>query len=66
MRLTADGKFHLCLFNDDEMDIKKQLRENGPQAVREILLKAVRLKPMGHRLHEGIFTRNRRMFQIGG
>jgi cyclic pyranopterin phosphate synthase len=66
MRLTADGKFHLCLLNDDEMDIKKQLRDHGPEAVREILLKAVRLKPMGHRLNEGIFTRNRRMFQIGG
>ena len=66
MRLTADGKFHLCLLNDDEMDIKKQLRERGPEAVREILCKAVKLKPMGHRLDEGIFTQNRRMFQIGG
>ena len=66
MRLTADGKLHLCLLNDDEMDIKKQLRTNGPEAVREILMKAVRQKPMGHRLHEGIFTQNRKMFQIGG
>lgn len=66
MRLTAEGKLHLCLLNDDEMDLKKQLRENGPEAVREILLTAVHLKPMGHRLHEGIFTQNRRMFQIGG
>jgi GTP 3',8-cyclase len=66
MRLTADGKFHLCLLNDDEMDIKTQLRENGPEAVRAILLKAVQQKPMGHRLHEGLFTQNRRMFQIGG
>ena len=66
MRLTADGKFHLCLLNDDEMDIKKQLREGGPEAVRPVLLKAVTRKPMGHRLQEGIFTRNRRMFQIGG
>ena len=66
MRLTADGKFHLCLLNDDEMDIKRQLRERGPLAVRETLLKAVQMKPMGHRLHEGVFTQNRRMFQIGG
>jgi len=66
MRLTADGKLHLCLLNDDEMDIRKQLREQGPDAVRAVLLKAVHLKPMGHRLREGIFTQNRRMFQIGG
>ena len=51
MRLTAEGKLHLCLLNDDEMDIKKQLRENGPEAVRAILHKAVEHKPMGHRLH---------------
>jgi len=66
MRLTADGKFHLCLLNDDEMDIKAQLRKHGPDAVRAILVKAVQQKPMGHRLHEGVFTQNRRMFQIGG
>jgi cyclic pyranopterin phosphate synthase len=66
MRLTADGKFHLCLLNDDEMDVKRQLRENGPAAVRDILLKAVRLKPVGHHLDQGIHTRNRKMFQIGG
>ena len=66
MRLTADGKLHLCLLNDDEMNIKKQLREQGPEAVQAILYKAVHQKPMGHRLHEGIFTQNRRMYQIGG
>ena len=66
MRLTAEGKLHLCLLNDDEMDLKKQLREKGLEAVQAILLKAVQFKPMGHRLHEGIFTQNRRMFQIGG
>lgn len=66
MRLTAEGKLHLCLLNDDEMDLKKQLREKGPEAVQAILLKAVQFKPMGHRLQEGIFTQNRRMFQIGG
>lgn len=66
MRLTADGKFHLCLLNDDEMDIKKQLREKGPESVRVILHKALQLKPLRHRLQEGISTQNRRMFQIDG
>ncbi|MSO18862.1 MAG: GTP 3',8-cyclase MoaA [Acidobacteria bacterium] len=66
MRLTAEGKLHLCLLNDDEMDIKKQLRQNGQDAVRDILLKAVHQKPVGHRLHEGLSTKNRGMFQIGG
>jgi cyclic pyranopterin phosphate synthase len=67
MRLTADGKFHLCLLNDDELDVKQALRSGGGEpAVAEILLKAVTLKPTGHRLDEGVSTRTRSMFQIGG
>jgi cyclic pyranopterin phosphate synthase len=67
MRLTADGKFHLCLLNDDELDVKQALRDGGGQgAVEAILLKAVGLKPTGHRLDEGVSARARSMFQIGG
>ena len=67
MRLTADGKFHLCLLNDDELDVKKALRTGGgAEEVAEILVKAVTLKPTGHRLDEGVSPRARSMFQIGG
>jgi cyclic pyranopterin phosphate synthase len=67
MRLTADGKFHLCLLNDDELDVKKAIRNGGGlAAVAEILRKAVAGKPTGHRLDEGISTEDRSMFQIGG
>jgi cyclic pyranopterin phosphate synthase len=67
MRLTADGKFHLCLLNDDELDVKAALRSGGgvPEAAR-ILARAVGLKPTGHRLDEGVSTEQRSMFQIGG
>jgi GTP 3',8-cyclase len=67
MRLTADGKFHLCLLNDDEMDVKGALRAGGgiPE-VAAILRKAVGLKPTGHRLEEGVSTEERQMFQLGG
>jgi len=67
MRLTADGRFHLCLLNDDELDVKTALRNGGGlEAVETILRQAVRAKPTGHRLEEGISTRARGMFQIGG
>ncbi len=67
MRLTADGKFHLCLLSDDELDVKLALRSGqGEAAVQAILLKAVGQKPTGHRLDEGVSTRTRSMFQIGG
>ena len=67
MRLTADGKFHLCLLNDDEIDIKAALRGGGDdEAIKSILLRAVQAKPTGHRLNEGVSTEQRGMFQIGG
>ncbi len=68
MRLTADGKFHLCLLNDDELDVRRALRSgsDGVAEVSRILLNAVRLKPTGHHLLEGRSTHDRSMYQIGG
>ena len=70
MRLTADGKFHLCLLNDDELDVRKALREGDGAdrlaAIAAILVRAVRNKPTGHHLLEGRSTRERSMYQIGG
>ncbi len=70
MRLTADGKFHLCLLNDDELDVRAALRsgngDGGIEAVAKILAKAVAIKPTGHHLLEGRSTRDRSMYQIGG
>jgi len=67
MRLTADGKFHLCLLNDDELDVKAALRNGGGEgAVADVLLRAVAQKPTGHRLNEGVWTEKRIMVQIGG
>ncbi len=67
MRLTADGKFHLCLLNDDELDVRKALRSGASQeAIGEILLRAVTLKPTGHHLLQGRSTHDRSMYQLGG
>lgn len=71
MRLTADGKFHLCLLNDDELDVRKALRSNGDsegglEQVAWILERAVAAKPTGHHLLEGRSTQVRSMYQIGG
>jgi cyclic pyranopterin phosphate synthase len=67
MRITADGKFHLCLLRDDEIDVRGALRHGGGRArVREMLLKAVASKPTGHSLEQGLSTAHRGMFQIGG
>ncbi len=67
MRLTADGRFHLCLLRDDELDVRTALRRGaGLEAIGDILLRAVGAKPIGHRLGAGRSTEEREMFQIGG
>jgi cyclic pyranopterin phosphate synthase len=69
MRLTADGKFHLCLLNDDELDVRRALRSGSGRELEEvarILRRAVEMKPTGHHLLEGRSTRDRSMYQIGG
>ncbi len=67
MRLTADGKFHLCLLHDDEIDIRQILRGGGTVAdIQEALNRAITAKPTGHGLAAGIHTVNRKMHQIGG
>ena len=67
MRLTADGKFHLCLLNDDELDVRKALRSGASlEEIGQILLRAVTLKPTGHHLLQGRSTQERSMYQIGG
>jgi cyclic pyranopterin phosphate synthase len=67
MRLTADGKFHLCLLNEDALDVRNALRSGGGDAAVEAILRAaVTGKPAGHMLAEGLSIRSREMFQIGG
>ncbi len=67
MRLTADGRFHLCLLNDDELDVRAALRRGATlDEIGAILLRAVWAKPSGHRLDVGRSTEQREMFQIGG
>jgi len=67
MRLTADGKFHLCLLNDDEIDLRGALRNGGSERViQSLLLRAVAAKPTGHHLERGISTEDRNMYQLGG
>jgi cyclic pyranopterin phosphate synthase len=71
MRLTANGRFHLCLLHDDDLDVRAALRGDGTPSARrervvEILRRAVAGKPTGHRLDAGLHTRSRRMHELGG
>jgi GTP 3',8-cyclase len=67
MRLTADGRLHLCLLHDDELDLREVLRGGGgEEELSAMLERAIAAKPTGHALAQGIHTERRRMHAIGG
>jgi GTP 3',8-cyclase len=67
MRLTADGRLHLCLLRDDEVDLRAAIRAGATQAeVEQIVRHAVQLKPWGHGLPDGVLPTVRGMSQLGG
>ena len=67
MRLTADGKLHLCLLRDNELDLRDALRSGARDEDLEALVReAVFLKPWGHGLPEGVKPTLRGMSELGG
>lgn len=67
MRLTADGKLHLCLLRDNEVDLKTAIRNGATQAeIEQIIRHAVAIKPWGHGLPEGVLPTLRGMSALGG
>ncbi len=67
MRLTADGRLHLCLLRDNEIDLRGLLRHGGSDADLEQLIRhAVAVKPWGHGLPDGVLPTVRGMSQLGG
>jgi cyclic pyranopterin phosphate synthase len=48
LRLTADGKLRLCLFSEEEIDLKQALREGiSIEKLKEILRQGAARKPAG-------------------
>lgn len=69
MRITPDGHLRMCLFSDDELDLKKLLRSDiGDDELLSFLKEAVGRKPPGHigPVNDHFLTCNRQMSQIGG
>jgi len=67
LRLTADGKLRPCLLSDDEIDLRGLLRDSAPQeALRQVIIEAVRMKPRQHHLSQGLMPLKRFMSQVGG
>jgi cyclic pyranopterin phosphate synthase len=67
MRLTADGRLHLCLLRDDEVDLRAALRGGaGDDEIEQLVRHAVAIKPWGHGLPDGVLPTLRGMSELGG
>jgi cyclic pyranopterin phosphate synthase len=67
MRLTADGRLHLCLLRDDEVDLRAAIRSGASEAeIEQLVRHAVAIKPWGHGLPEGVLPTLRGMSELGG
>ena len=51
VRLTAEGKLYLCLGQSEHADLKRVLREEGPDALDAALDEAMLIKPKAHDFH---------------
>ena len=68
VRLTADGRLRLCLFDDNEVDLRSPLRDGAStEEIAEIFRRAILTKPERHHLVVGQSNCNlRALSQIGG
>lgn len=68
VRLTADGRLRLCLFGDQEMDLRTPLRNGASQQhIEQMLRAAMTIKPERHHLRLGEQSSRMRAFsEIGG
>ncbi len=63
IRLTADGKIKPCLHSNDEIDLKKMLRDG--KDITELITNVIVSKPKEHNLEDGNYIK-RDMTAIGG
>jgi len=67
LRLTADGRLRPCLLSDEEIDLRKPLRQGAsPQRLSRLIRRAVASKPERHHIQEGELPNRRPMCQVGG
>jgi GTP 3',8-cyclase len=67
MRLTSDGRLHLCLLRDHEVDLRASIRAGASvEDIEQLIRHAVAIKPWGHGLPEGVLPTLRGMSALGG
>jgi len=66
LRLTADGQLRPCLLSDEEIDLRRPLRQgDSAEEIKTLILRGIARKPTRHHLEE-MQPEGRRMSEIGG
>lgn len=63
IRLTSEGKLKYCLHSNEEIDLRKAIKEKG--SLKELIEYSILQKPLEHSIEEGQFI-SRNMVQVGG
>jgi cyclic pyranopterin phosphate synthase len=67
LRLTSDGKLHLCLLSEDEVDLRGPIRSGiSFTELKKLIEEAVARKPRGQHQVEIKHSNSRPMSRIGG
>jgi cyclic pyranopterin phosphate synthase len=67
VRLSVDGQLHLCLGQEDKVDLRMPLRDGASQdALMTLIRDAMQLKPERHVFREAPGQLVRFMSQTGG
>jgi GTP 3',8-cyclase len=66
LRVSSSGKLHLCLFADDNMDLRPHLLEYSTAELAAHIQQLVHGKLGGHQLHQGQSGSTRHLAMLGG
>lgn len=66
LRLSSDGKLHLCLFGDGGIDLRPLLQDDDGDALVEGITALTATKAPAHRLHQGDSGATPHLASIGG
>ena len=66
MRISSDGKLHLCLFGSANADLMPFIKARDQHALIECLQQVVKTKWHGHQLEQGYSGSTRNLAMLGG
>lgn len=66
LRVSSEGKLHLCLFHQADADLRPLLQPNQGAELKQLLLETVTQKWQGHQLHQGNSGTTKHLAMLGG